>query len=283
MDWIAQLNAMMDYIEENLDGQPDPTRMARMADCSFYNFERMFSYIAGQPLGEYIRSRRMTRAAFDLLHSDARVLDVAVKYGYASQDAFSRAFRAFHGVLPSAARKGSGALRSCPKRTFALTVQGGRPLQYHVEDFPAFTVGGYRCAVRTETSFSQVPRLWDASWENGQGQALLALQQQACRPAGLLGIACGRPTPGNMDYWLGVCLTGSAPLPRGMETLPFPAARWAIFQAEGALPDSVQNIYRDFYQRWLPDSGCRMVELPVVECYLPNSDRQEVWMPLVAE
>lgn len=104
MDWIAQLNAMMDYIEENLDGQPDPTRMARMADCSFYNFERMFSYIAGQPLGEYIRSRRMTRAAFDLLHSDARVLDVAVKYGYASQDAFSRAFRAFHGVLPSAAR-----------------------------------------------------------------------------------------------------------------------------------------------------------------------------------
>ena len=100
MDWLNNWNKALDYLEEHLEGETDPGELGRLAGCSAYHFQRMFSYLAGVPLSEYIRRRRMTLAAAEL-QSGEKVLAVALRYGYDSPTAFNRAFQAVHGVPPS--------------------------------------------------------------------------------------------------------------------------------------------------------------------------------------
>jgi len=92
MDSLKEMNEALNYIEENLDGEVDFKKVARLALCSEYHFQRMFSFLAGVSLSEYIRRRRLTLAAFELNNSNIRIIDLAVKYGYKSADSFTRAF-----------------------------------------------------------------------------------------------------------------------------------------------------------------------------------------------
>src|SRR6185369_9445258 len=100
MDFLEKMNAAMDYVEAHLTGEIDYAELAHTAGCSEYHFSRMFPFVTGQSLSLYIRRRRLTQAALELRDS-AELLELAVRYGYSSVDAFSRAFREVHGVAPS--------------------------------------------------------------------------------------------------------------------------------------------------------------------------------------
>ncbi len=93
MDWIRRLEEALDYIERHLDGEIDYKKAAQIACCSEYHLSRMFSYMTDVTLSEYIRRRRLTYAALDIQSGDVKMIDIAVKYGYESADAFSRAFK----------------------------------------------------------------------------------------------------------------------------------------------------------------------------------------------
>lgn len=93
MDTLENMRRALNYIEENLDGEIEYSKIAQIALCSQYHFQRMFVFLIGIPLSEYIRRRRLTLAALDLQNTDDKVIDIAVKYGYSSADAFSRAFQ----------------------------------------------------------------------------------------------------------------------------------------------------------------------------------------------
>lgn len=93
MDWLERMNNAMGYVETHLSEDIDFDQVAKIACCSTYHFQRMFSFITSVPLSEYIRRRRLTLAAFELQQSDAKVIDTALKYGYESPEAFSRAFK----------------------------------------------------------------------------------------------------------------------------------------------------------------------------------------------
>jgi len=101
MEWIERLNSAINYIEEHLTDEIDYRQLGKIAGCSTYHFQRMFTYMAGIPLSEYIRKRKMSLAAVDLQHGDAKIIDVAIKYGYNSPTAFNRAFQSIHQVAPS--------------------------------------------------------------------------------------------------------------------------------------------------------------------------------------
>lgn len=105
MDWIERLNKAMEYLEEHMMEEISYEKAARIACCSTYHFQRMFAYMANVPLSEYIRRRRMSLAAEDLQSSDEKIVDIALKYGYASPTAFNRAFQGVHGVAPSLVKK----------------------------------------------------------------------------------------------------------------------------------------------------------------------------------
>jgi AraC family transcriptional regulator len=93
MKWLDRMNKAMDYIERNLAEEISYAKLAQITCYSTYHFQRMFSFLTGIPLSEYIRRRRLTLAAFDLQTSNIKAVDVAIKYGYESPEAFSRAFK----------------------------------------------------------------------------------------------------------------------------------------------------------------------------------------------
>lgn len=161
MDWLNQWNEALDYIEERLDGEISMESLGRLAGCSSYHFQRMFSYIGGMPLNVYIRRRRMTRAAMDL-HRGDKVLDVALRYGYESPTAFNRAFQAVHRLPPSRAREESVKLKSYPRIRFSFVMKGDTEMEYQIVTKPAFRIVGPRMPLPTDTEegFDCVPQFW---------------------------------------------------------------------------------------------------------------------------
>lgn len=287
MDWITQLNESIKYIEENLAGKISYETISRLAGCSIYNFQRMFSYIADKPLSEYIRSRRLTMAAFDLLNSTDRIIDIALKYRYESQDSFTRAFKSFHGVLPSSVRNETVQLKSCPKLSFQITIKGENHMNYQIEQWPAFKVMGISHKVKTSGAFEVVPGIWENAWKDGTMKKFIE-NFPDYRPAGFLGIAAGGQWGDSEEMNYIVAVTSHVDMPEckhipsleGTEEFSYPTATWAIFEANGELPNATQKIYKQFYTEWLPNSGYELADLPVIECYL-QENRQEVWIAVV--
>lgn len=132
---IAILNQVVEYVEQNLDADIDIDALATSLGTTDYHVRRMFSSLAGMPLSEYVRRRRMTVAAAALRRSDS-LLDIATRYGYGSTEAFGRAFRAVHGVGPADVRREGGPLRSQPQLRFRLTVEGNTPMDTRITDRP---------------------------------------------------------------------------------------------------------------------------------------------------
>lgn len=142
MDWLRGMNGVMEYLEENLSGDISYGDMARMVGCSVYEFSRIFSFMAGVPVSEYIRRRRLSQAAFDLQHSRERVIDIALGYGYNSPTAFARAFKELHGVSPTMARQMGTPLKTYPPISFLLTIKGVSAMEFRIQQMDSFQIVG---------------------------------------------------------------------------------------------------------------------------------------------
>lgn len=278
MEWVERLNQAMDYIEAHLTEEIDHAQLGRLACCSAYHFQRMFAYMAGVPLGEYIRRRRMSLAAVDLQNGDAKIVEVAQKYGYSSPTAFNRAFQSVHGIAPSAVRGKGVCVKSFPAITFSIAVKGGEAMDYRIETKDAFRIVGVSAplAKEIEQNFMVVPTLWGQAVQDGTLQRLAA--RMDAQPAGLLGVsACGEEEP--WRYWIAVASTQAAD---GFEEYTVPAATWAIFYGEGT-NQSIQELEKRVVTEWLPTSGYEYGSAPDIEVYLnpdPQNAKFEVWIPV---
>ena len=173
MEWVDGLNETIRYIEDHLTEDIDYARLGQIACCSAYHYQRMFAYMAGMPLSEYIRRRRMSLAAVDLL-AGARVLDVALRYGYQSPTAFNRAFQAVHGAAPSAVREPGVSIKSFPPLRFTIMIKGAEEMEYRIEQRESFRIVGVSAPIEKsmEDNFQTVPQLWDRVAADGTMQAL---------------------------------------------------------------------------------------------------------------
>ncbi len=281
MEWLNRLNDALDYLEANLTGEIDPEHAARLAACSQFHFQRMFTYIAGVPLGEYLRRRRMTLAALMLTAGDAKVIDLALMFGYDSPTAFNRAFQSVHGVPPSRAREAGVRLTAYPRISFTLSVKGETAMNYRIETMEAFRIVGMKTTLPmdVEQSFMEVPKFWMQSTPRVPELLLLA----AGTPRGLLGVSTcmGGPT---FDYYIAVA--SGAPVPEGMAECTVPACTWAIFECVGPMPEAMQNLQKRIVTEWLPTSGYEYANAPDIEAYFEGDQRAadyrcEAWLPIV--
>lgn len=159
-------------------------------------------------------------------------------------------------------------------------------MKYHIEERPAFKVAGYVKKVKEKEAFKVIPTIWKKAFKDGTIEDLTRLMQQAdyC-PGGFLGVADAKEGQEEFDYILGVtnfvnepdCIYIAAEL--GMQEFSYPASKWVIVEADGKLPEAVQNIYGEFYDKWLATSGCEVADLPVIECYKAE-EKQEVWFAI---
>lgn len=283
MDWLERLNQVLDYMEENLSGTISYERAAQIACCSTFHFQRMFTYIAGIPLGEYIRRRRMTEAAFDLQNSGMKVIDAALKYGYESPTAFTRAFQRVHGVSPVAARNEGISLKAYPRIYFKISIRGDVEMNYKIETKGAFRIVGVKkhFPMDIEESFTKVPLFWQETVQKGMIPKLCQLIDQP--PLGVLGVSTCMDGK-DFDYYIAVA--SGKPLPEGMVEYQVPACTWAMFECVGPMPKAIQELQQRIITEWLPVSGYEYADAPDIEVY-PEGDQNspdykcEVWLPVV--
>lgn len=180
MEWLKQLSQAIDYIEDNLESEISYEEAARIACCSTYYFQRMFAYVAGIPLSDYVRRRRMTKAAFELQVTNQKVIDIGAKYGYASPTAFNRAFRNVHGVAPTVARIEGTKLNSYPRIAFSIKVMGGESFKYRIETKEAIRIVDVRVPLKEtqEENFEIVPRFWDTTLKSDAFPHICKLSNQ---------------------------------------------------------------------------------------------------------
>lgn len=270
LSWQEALQSALDYIEENLTGEIDVHDVAARAYVSAYHFQRVFSATFGMPLGEYVRCRRLTLAAQELAQG-TKVIDMAVKYGYDSPDSFARAFRRFHGVLPSQAGLPGVMLRSLTPMKIEEAPEVRQTMDYRIETKEAFTVVGYRKQFSNDTSYQEIPKWWEQ------------MQAQQSAVMGMFGVCID--TDGKLfDYLIADLYRPWQAVPEGCITHAIPGGTWAVFPCTlGTLQDTNTRMWRD----WLP--ACREYRLGGsynLEFYYelneadPPSSPVELWLPL---
>lgn len=278
MEWITRLNEAVHYIDEHLTDAIDYDQLGRIACCSGFHFQRMFTYMAGMPLSEYIRRRKMSLAAVDLQGGDMKIIDVAEKYGYRSPTAFNRAFQSVHGIAPSAVKKEGAPVKSYPSLTFKITVKGTEELNYRIETKEAFRIVGVSAPLHKEIekNFAVVPNMWRESAVNGTVKKLASMMD--AQPMGLLGIsACGNDE--EWKYFIAVSSTKDAD---DYEEYTVPPSTWAIFPGSGT-NEAIQQLEQRIVTEWLPTSGYEYANAPDIEVYLnpdPQNAQFEVWLPV---
>ena len=281
MDWVHRLNQSLNYIEEHLTGEIDYEQLGRIACCSAYHYQRMFTYMAGITLAEYIRRRKMSLAAADLQDGNERIIDIAEKYGYRSPTAFNRAFQSFHGVAPSSVKTGGVSVKSFSPIVFKITVKGASELNYRIEAKEAFRIIGISAPLEKEieNNFMVVPTMWQEASANGTIQKLAGMMDTP--PMGLLGVsACN-----DEEQWKYFIAVSSAKAGDEFEEYTVPASTGTIFSGTGT-NQSIQQLEQRIITEWLPASGYEYADAPDIEVYLnpdPQDAQYEVWIPVVKE
>lgn len=282
MEWLDKLNQSIRYIEDHLPSEIDYATAARIACCSTFHYQRMFSYLAGVSLAEYIRRRRMTLAALELQSSDAKVMDLALKYGYDSPTSFSRAFQNVHGVSPSQAKKTGEDLKAHLRMTFQISIKGDVEMNYKIERRKAFRIVGPKRHYRMdpEENARDIPLFWQDLFETGRFAKVCSLSNR--QPPAVLGVSTCMDGE-SFDYY--VAAQTDEKVPEAMEEFVVPESTWAIFRCIGPMPAAIQALQKRIITEWLPTSGYEYADAPDIEVY-PAGDVQdpdyesEVWLPI---
>lgn len=283
MDWLTAMNNAVEYMEANITEKIDIEKVAKMALSSSFHFQRMYYMLTGVTVAEYVRRRRLTLAAQDILSGD-KIIDVAYRYGYTTPEAFTKAFKKMHGISPSAAREPGTNLMAYPKLSFHISIKGDKNMNYKMIDKGSFTVIGKQTRITAVDgeNFKQVPKFWDDCMNDGSYEWMCSKADKL----GVLGVSMDLHNfnKGFFTYMIGVEETTDS-LPEGYVSVPIPAATWAVFESIGPLPEAIQDITRRIFSEWFPATGYEHDCAPELEVY-PEGDiyspnyKCEVWIPV---
>ncbi|WP_440896100.1 AraC family transcriptional regulator [Amphibacillus sp. Q70] len=264
----SKMNEALQYIEENLGLGIDEKKIEKIVGTSIYHFRRMFSFLSGMTLTVYIRNRKLSNAMFDLLREDVNVTDTAFKYGYSSVDGFSRAFREWAGFNPSEVKKqNKKCLKTFPKLTFQLTVQGGVEMNYQIVEKEAFKIIGVskKVPIQFEGVNPAIEQLANSITEQQKEK----MQQHAnIEPKQVINASYHfdegrRHEEGYLDHMIGVLTDEGGPF-KGLDVLEVPDHTWAIFSSQGTFPKAMQETWAKIAAEWLPSSDYELVEAPEI-------------------
>ncbi len=284
-NWHELMNQAINFIEDNILEDIDFDKVSSIVGQSAINFQCTFSIVTNISIYEYIRRRRITLATFDLQNSNAKVIDIALKYGYESPEAFTRAFKEINGVSPSKARKEGIELKSFPRITFLLSIKGGIAMDYRIESKEAFSVYGIEGIFTTENgrNLKDIPEFWSKCEKSGQLDKLNASTNGL---KGVHSICSYKQLESNtFPYMLFVFKTENSNID-GYTQVDVPASTWAIFKSEKykdteSTPRVIQDLVKRVYTDWLPTANYNKVDGYDMELYLQDKDEMyycETWI-----
>ena len=286
MDWIQGIQRAIDYVEENITEEIDFEEAAKQAYSSSFHFQRVFSILCGFSLGDYIRMRRLSLAGEELSKGNAKIIDIAMKYGYDTPESFSRAFTRFHGVSPSEAK------RRAPVKIFTplsvkLIVTGGSKMDYRIEKRDAFQVVCKRKKVEKPQSANatkDITAMWQTFGADGTMARLIDCMPKNPVMKGLLGICFSSELDARQfPYGIGVEYDGRE-VADDLEVVTIPANTYAVFTSKGKMPDAFIDTYHRIVTEFFPQSAqyeyAENVEFEVYSSAdVSNPDYQcEIWI-----
>ncbi|WP_077616984.1 AraC family transcriptional regulator [Bacillus sinesaloumensis] len=283
---LKELNLVIDYIETHLTDDLPLESISEYAGVSDYHFRKIFFYLSGLNLSEYIKNRKLAEANKDLLNGE-KVTEVAFKYGYQSVDGFTRAFKKWCGFLPSDVIK-KGVSKSFPKLSFVITVKGGISMECRIEDKPAFHLVGVskRVPMQFEGVNNEIVKLAQSITDE-QKEEMRALQN--IEPYEIVNASYNADAnfvkeEGDLTHMIGV-LTTENQISDQLDKVSVEACTWAIFPNEGPFPSTLQETMAKTYSEWLPSSDYEVINVPSFSFTKMDKDREgyaysEVWIPV---
>lgn len=264
MGWIEGISDAINYIEDNITEELTIENIAKQAFVSSFYFQKGFAMLCGFTVGEYIRQRRLTLAGSELVSTDRKIIDIALKYGYDSPDSFTKAFLRFHGVTPTAVRKDGAMLKSFAPLKIKFSLEGGFIMDYRIIEKEAFTVMGAAKVFKYDTAGTEIPKFWTEHYQTGKDKIV----------CGMYGV-CVDESMGSdeFEYLIADNYTTSSEIPDGFFTKVIPKHSWAVFACKGAMPTSLQNTNQKIFSEWLPN--CKDYEIAAgynIEMYTNVAD-----------
>ena len=281
MNWAKIIEDAIAYMEGNITEDLTVGRIAEEVNTSAFYFQRGFSMLCGYTVGEYVRMRRLSIAGEELLSSDVKVIDIAMKYGYDSPDSFTKAFTRFHGSTPTDVRRGGATLKSFAPLHIKLTLDGGSMMEYRIEKKPAFKVMGVAKNFSYENANAEVPQFWNEVF----------MQSEESPMMGRYGVCFDEEMAGHEfrymiadDYDAGQAEAGE------LDVHEIKEHTWVVFPCRGAMPLPLQEVNRKIFSEWLPASLYEIAEGYNIEYYSNPEDFKmgmqdqeyyaEVWIPV---
>lgn len=255
MDWITGIQRAIDYTEAHLTDEIDLEAAAKAAYSSSFHFQRVFGILCGYSLGDYIRMRRLSLAAEELRRTDAKIIDIALKYGYDTPESFSRAFTRFHGISPTQARQGAN-IKSFTRLSVKLILDGGNIMDYRIEKLGALKLICKKKQVNKpqgDTATADISAFW-AEFNRGGTMEKLCKYATFDTLHGILGICfSGDMDDGGFPYGIGAQYNGK-PLDDDFDIVEIPAYTYAVFQCKGQMPDAFKNTYMKICSEFFPQN-----------------------------
>lgn len=282
MGWMESLGKAIQYIEDNLTDDLAMEKIAGQACISSFYFQKGFAMLCGFTVGEYIRQRRLALAGSELVSSDMKIIDIALKYGYESPDSFTKAFTRFHGVTPTAVRKEGAMIKAFAPLKIKFSLEGGYVMDYKIVEKAPFTVVGASKMFPYEGATTAIPQFWAAHFQAGKGSLV----------CGMYGISIDEDMSGStFEYLIADDYHPSSEVPEGFVTRIIPKHTWAVFACRGGMPASMQDVQHRIFSEWLPN--CKEYEIAAgynIEMYSDAADYEngvkddnyysEIWIPV---
>lgn len=257
MDWIQGIQRAIDYAEAHMTEKIDYDEAARQAYSSPFHFQRVFGILCGFSYGDYIRMRRLSLAGEALSKGNAKVIDIALRYGYDTPESFSRAFARFHGISPYEAKHG-GPIRIFTPLYLKLTLSGGSKMDYRIEKRDAFRVVCKRKNVGKPLSANatqDITAMWREFGADGTLDRLIACIPEKPVMKGLLGICFSSELDAKrFPYGIGVEYDGRK-VDDDLEIITVPANTYAVFTSKGKMPDAFIETYHRIVTEFFPQSS----------------------------
>lgn len=260
MDWIKTINNAIGYMEDHLTDHIMLEDVAENVNLSVFHFHRAFSMLTEMSPTDYLRKRRLSQAGAELVNGDAKVIDIALKYGYETPESFTKAFTRYHGVSPMQAKKGS-PIRFMSRYTVRIAIEGGQIMEYKIEKWEAMDLLVHEKSFNADTSETEIPKFWDEYYAD-----------ENCRKIpGYLGICSQQKSGGNeFNYGIGCKASDIEGVPEGYKIMHLPEYSWAVFKCVGPMPNAIQDMWDKIYKEWLPVADYELIPDIDIENYLPG-------------
>lgn len=293
MEWLTSIRAAINYIEKHLEDDISAQDVARQVFLSPFFLQRGFSLMTGYGIGEYIRNRRLHQAAIALQHSEEKVIDIALHYGYETPESFAKAFSRFHGATPTQVRDGAPAKQFLPL-TINISIQGGSHMDYKITTMFPFRFIGFQREFDNETAYAEIPAFWDeicAKYANHvyAGNAPANPYEKAIMDncIGEYGVCIDDIGGGKFRYLIAGKFAGGE-VPEGMVLYEFPMGSWAVFNCIGPIPQALQTLNTKIFSEWLPGNPeyelCGNANVEWYDCINGEKTdpdyRTAIWVPV---